>query len=206
MKLFYGPGTCAIGIHVILEEIGKPYALQKIDFATKEQYSDAFKAINPKSKVPTLERDDGSILTEFPAIATWLARTNPDAKLLPDDVEGQVRALEAIDYVVATLHMQGFGRLFRPENFSANPADQDAVKARGQDIVANAFRLMDKALDGKDFLLGAFSIADAALFYTEFWARERLKLELPANCAQHYARMRARPSVRQALTDEGFAA
>ena len=71
--------------------------------------------------MPALERDDGSILTEFPAIATWLARTNPDAKLLPDDVESQVRALEAIDYVVATLHMQGFGRLFRPENFGPEP-------------------------------------------------------------------------------------
>ncbi|MDB5363865.1 MAG: glutathione S-transferase [Rhodospirillales bacterium] len=206
MKLFYGPGTCAIGIHVILEEIGKPYDLHKIDFASKEQYSDAYKAINPKSKVPTLERDDGSVLTEFPAIATWLARTNPDAKLLPADIEGQVRALEAMDYVVATQHMQGFARLFRPENFSANPADQDAVKARGREIVTAAFRLMDKALEGKDFLLGGFSIADAALFYTEFWARERLKLELPANCTRHYAAMRARPSVRKALTDEGFAA
>ncbi|HEV2677402.1 MAG TPA: glutathione S-transferase C-terminal domain-containing protein [Aliidongia sp.] len=203
MKLFYGPGTCALGIHVILEEIGKPYDLQKIDFATKEQYSDAFKAINPKSKVPTLERDDGSILTEFPAIATWLARTNPEAKLLPDDVDGQVRALEAIDYVVATLHMQGFSRLFRPENFGA---DQDAVKAKGRDIVANAFALMDKALEGKDFLLGTFSIADAALFYTEFWARERMKLDLPANCLRHYETMRARPAITKALAAEGFGA
>lgn len=206
MKLFYGPGTCAIGIHLILEEIGKPYDLQKIDFATKEQYSDAYKAINPKSKVPALERDDDSILTEFPAIATWLAKTNPDAKLLPDDIDGQVRALEAIDYVVATVHMQGFGRLFRPENFSTNPADQDAVKARGKDIVTTAFGLMDKALDGKDYLLGAFSVADAALFYTEFWATERLKLALPANCAAHYARMKARPAVKRAMIAEGFAA
>jgi len=206
MKLFYGPGTCAIGIHVILEEIGKPYDLRKVDFATKEQYSDGYKAINPKSKVPTLERDDGSILTEFPAIATWLARTNPDAKLLPDDLEGQVRALEAIDYVVATLHMQGFGRLFRPENFGPNPADHDAVRARGKEILANAFGLMDKALAGKDYLLGQFSIADAALFYTEFWATERLKVELPPNCAAHYARMKTRPAVKKAMTDEGFAA
>jgi glutathione S-transferase len=206
MKLFYGPGTCALGIHVILEEIGKPYDLRKIDFATKEQYSDAFKAINPKSKVPTLERDDGSILTEFPAIATWLARTNPGAKLLPDDIEGQIRALEAMDYVVATLHMQGFARLFRPENFSVNPADQDAVKARGKDILAAAFGLMDKALGDKDYLLDAFSIADAALFYTEFWARERLKLDLPANCARHYALMRTRPAVQRAMAAEGFAA
>ena len=34
MKLYYMPGACSIGIHVLLEEIGKPYDLQKIDGAT----------------------------------------------------------------------------------------------------------------------------------------------------------------------------
>jgi glutathione S-transferase len=73
MKLYYMPGACSIGIHVLLEEIGKPYDLQKIDGAKQEQYGPDFVKINPKSKVPTLQRDDGSVLTEFPAIATWLA-------------------------------------------------------------------------------------------------------------------------------------
>src|SRR5215471_17624402 len=53
----------------------------------------------PKSKVPTLQKDDGSVLTEFPAIATWLARKNPDKNLLPSDADGEARALEAMDYV-----------------------------------------------------------------------------------------------------------
>jgi len=47
----------------------------------------AFLAINPKAKVPTLMRDDGSVLTGFSAIATWLARTNPGQHLLADDPE-----------------------------------------------------------------------------------------------------------------------
>ena len=38
MKLYYMPGACSIGIHVLLEEIGKPYDLQKIDGAKQEQY------------------------------------------------------------------------------------------------------------------------------------------------------------------------
>ena len=108
-------------------------------------------------------RDDGSVLTEFPAIAYWLARTNPEAKLLPDDAEAQARALEAMDYVVATMHMQGFTRMFRPGNFSPNAADEDAVKARGREIFEKGLAVMDKALAGKDYIVGAFSIADAAL-------------------------------------------
>ena len=105
MKLYYMPGACSIGIHVLLEEIGKPYDLQKIDGAKQEQYGPDFVKINPKSKVPTLVKDDGSVLTEFPAIATWLARKNPDKGLLPSDPDSEARVLEALDYVVSTMHM-----------------------------------------------------------------------------------------------------
>ncbi len=77
--------------------------------------------MNPKSKVPTLTRDDGSILTEYPAIAYWLAKTNPYANLLPDDIDLQAKALELTDYAVSTIHMQGFARQFRSSNFTPNP-------------------------------------------------------------------------------------
>src|SRR5579875_3164055 len=127
MKLYYAPGSCSIGIHVLLEEIGKPYELQKVNLASGEQFKPPLVDVNPKSKVPTLERDDGSILTEFPAIAYWLARSNPQAGLWPDDLESQTRALEAMDYVVATIHMRGYSRMFRPSGYTPNPADEEKV-------------------------------------------------------------------------------
>jgi len=73
MKLYYSPGACSIGIHVLLEEIGKPYEAVKLNFQEGQQYKPEFTSVNPKSKVPTLQRDDGSVLTEYPAIAYWLA-------------------------------------------------------------------------------------------------------------------------------------
>lgn len=206
MKLLYAPGACSLGIHLLLEEIGKPYETERVNLMEGAQYKPDFTAVNPKSKVPTLVRDDGSVLTEFPAIAYWLARTNPQANLLPDDADAQARALEAMDYVVATMHMQGFTRIFRPGNFSPNAADADAVKARGKDIFEKGLSVMDKALDGKDYVVGPFSIADAALFYVEFWGAARLKMELPANCAAHYKRMLARPAVQRMMQQEGLAA
>src|SRR4051812_14548210 len=118
MKFYYSPGACSLGIHVLLEEIGKPFEAVKLNLAGGEQHKPEFTSINPKSKVPTLVRDDGSVLTEFPAIATWLARTNPEKNLLPKDADGEARVLEAMDYVVATVHMQGFSRMFRPANFA----------------------------------------------------------------------------------------
>ena len=205
MKLYYAPGACSIGIHVLLEEIGRPYEAQSIKLAEGQQYKPEFTATNPKSKVPALVRDDGSVLTEFPAIAYWLARTNPEARLWPEDAESQARALEAMDYLVATVHMQGFARIFRPENFSPDPAGYDKVRQRGREIFEKGLQLIEKDLEGKDYIAVQFSIADAALFYIEFWWSERLKNPLPPNCAAHYARMKARPSVQKTLRAEGFA-
>jgi glutathione S-transferase len=206
MKLMYSPGACSLGIHVLLEEIGKPYEAQVVDLRAGAQFKAEFTAVNPKSKVPTLVRDDGSVLTEFPAIAFWLARTNPDSKLLPDDAEGQARALEALDYVVATLHMQGFARIFRPSNFAPSAVNEDAVKARGREIFGNGLGVLNNALAGKDYLVGQFSIADAALFYLEFWAAALLKMDLRPRVTAHYQRMLARPAVQRVLRQERLAA
>ena len=204
MKLYYSPGACSIGIHVLLEEIGKPYEAQAVNLREGEQYKPGFTALNPKSKVPTLQRDDGSVLTEFPAIAYWLAKTNPYANLLPDDIDQQAKALEITDYAVSTVHMQGFARLFRSSNFTPNAADEDAVKARGKELAEKAFSNLDKTLDGKEYAIGKFSIADAAVFYVEFWSK-RVGVTLPANCAAHLDRMLARPAVQRVMQAEGLA-
>src|SRR5919108_1441538 len=199
MKLYYSPGACSIGIHVLLEEIGKPYESQIVKLMEGEQYKPPFTQINPKSKVPTLQRDDGSILTEFPVIARWLARQNPQADLLPKDEEADTRALEAMEYIVGTMHGQGFARLFRAERFAPSQSDHEAVKANGREIVEKGFAVIDEALDRKPYLAGEFSIADAALFYVEFWAAKRLGMKLPSNCAAHFERMLARPAVQRVM-------
>jgi glutathione S-transferase len=204
MKLYYAPGACSIGIHVLLEEIGKPYEVERVNLQQGEQYQPNFTGINPKSKVPTLIRDDDSILTEYPAIAYWLAKSNPFANLLPDDIDQQARALELMDYAVATIHMQGFARQFRTSNFTPNPADEDTVKARGKEIIEKGFALLDKALDGRDYAVGTFSIADSAIFYVEFWSK-RIGMTLPSNCAAHLQRMLDRPSVKRMMQQEGLA-
>ena len=204
MKLYYAPGACSIGIHVLLEEIGKPYDVEIVNLREGAQYKPEFLAVNPKSKVPTLTRDDGSVQTEYPAIAWWLARTNPFSNLLPDNLDQQAQVLELLDYCVATIHMQGFARLFRTSNFTPNPADEDSVKARGKEIVEKGFAVLIKALEGKEYAAGGYSIADSALFYVEFWAG-RVGIALPPNCAAHLERMKARPAVQRVLQQEDLA-
>jgi glutathione S-transferase len=205
MKLYYAPGTCAIGIHVLLEEIGKPYQLEAVNFREGAQYKPPYTGINPKSKVPTLERDDGSILTEFPVIAYWLALQNPQANLVPKDGETMIRAAEAMEYVVGTMHPQGFTRLFRTDRFAPSASDHEAVRTQGRENIEKGFAIVDKALEGKDYLGDKdLSIADAALFYVEYWGAKRLGMALPKNCAAHFERMMARPAVQRALQQEGL--
>jgi glutathione S-transferase len=205
MKLYYFPNACSVGIHVLLEEIGKPYQLELVDFQRNAQYQPAFTGMNAKSKVPTLERDDGSILTEFPVIARWLARQNPEANLIPKDEETDTRAMEVMEYVVGTVHPEGFRRLFRTERFAPSAADHEAVKAQGRRAIEQGFAVLDKALDGKNYLGGdRLSYADAALFYVEFWGARRLGMTLPTNLAAHFDRMMARPAVQRALRQEGL--
>ena len=204
MRLFYAPGSCALGIHVLMEEIGAQFVLQRVNFAEREQFGAAFLAINSKSKVPALQRDDGSVLTEFQAISIYLALTHPEKRLIPSEPEGFVRMMEVMDYCVGTIHAVGFRRLFRPGEFAARESDYAAVEARGREIVKAGFTLLDKALADKDWVVGDFSLADPALFYPSYWAEARLNIELPNNLRRHYERMMERPSVRRALRDEGL--
>jgi glutathione S-transferase len=203
MKLYYAPGVCSIGIHVLLEEIGKPYDLEAVNLREGAQYKPPFTTVNPKSKVPTLIRDDGTVMTEYPSIAYWLACTNPFANLLPDNIDQQARVLELMDYAVATIHMQGFTRMFRPANFSPSAADEESVKTRGKEIAEKGFSVVNEALEGKEYAAGRFSIADSAIFYVEFWSK-RVDMGLPANCAAHLERMLKRPSVQRMLQQEGL--
>lgn len=203
MKLYLTPGSCTTGIHILMEEIDRPFEAAILNLLAGDQYKPDYVALNPKSTIPLLVRDDGSVLTEFQAIAYWLARTNPKAKLLPDDAEGDARVLEVMDYAVGTIHMQGFARIFTTANFTPNEADHEAVKARGREIVEKGYAVLDGVLAGKDYVCGAFSIADAALFYVEFWG-DKIGIPLPDNCRAHYQRMLARPAVHRVLREEGY--
>lgn len=203
MKLYMTPGSCSTGIHILLEELDLLFEAYLVNLLAGDQNRPDYLALNPKGTIPTLVRDDGSALTEFQAIAWWLARAYPKAKLLPDDPDGEARVIEAMAYAVGTIHMQGFARIFTTDQFTSNEADQDAVKRRGIEIVAKGYAVLDTLLSGREYVAGRFSIADAALFYVEFWG-DKLKLELPENCRTHYRRMLARPAVQRVLREEGY--
>jgi len=204
MKFYMTPGSCSTGIHILLEEAGLVFEAHLVNLLAGDQDTPEYRAINPKGTIPTLVRDDGTALTDFISIAWWLARAHPRRKLLPEDLEGELRVMELMSYAVNTLHGQGYTRIFTTERYTPNTADHEKVRAQGRAIVEEGLAILDTTLAGKEYAVGCFSIADAALFYVIFWA-DRTGIPLPANCRNHYQRMLGRPAVRQVLMEEGYA-
>jgi glutathione S-transferase len=206
VKLHYSPGACSLGIHIILEEIGKPYELSLVALKDGAQYKPDYMAVNPKSKVPALDRGDGRVLTEFPVIAWWLAKSNPEAGLIPTDLEGEARCLELLDYVCGTIHPHGFTRQFRPGNFAFREEDHPKSVELGKANATKYFGVLQQAWPAGTWALpSGYSVADTALFFVTYWANRRSGLALPPALDAHLQAMLARPAVQRALTQEGLA-
>ena len=203
--LCYAKKTCSIGIHVLMEEIGMDYDLRIVDFSKGEQKTPEYKALNPKGKVAALVRDDGSVLTEYAAIAMWLAMTHPEKKLISTDPEGIARTIEAMDFIVGTVHMLSWRLWRRPDAYSDNPDEHEQLRSRGKAAMLAGFDVVDAQLEGKDYLMGGFSIADTALYYNSYWASDIGGWDLPPNVQAHFDRMKERPSVQAWRKLEGVA-
>ena len=186
-----------------MEEIGLVFEAYIVNLVKGDHLKPEYLAINPNGTIPTLLRDDGVALTDFFSIAHWLAATYPRRKLLPESEEARRVAAETMDFCVRHIHGEGFRRVFTPERYAGLQPEIETIKAEGREIVASALIAVDTVLAGKRYVAGDFSIADAALFYVEFWA-DKTGITLPRNCHAHYERMKTRPAVRQVLAEEGY--
>jgi glutathione S-transferase len=201
MKLYFLPGACSIGIHALLTEIGEPFEIERAARPATPEF-EAYKQVNPKGKVPALIRDDGSLLTEFPVIALYLARLHPERGLIPTDLEGEIRVLEMTEHLVSTVHMQGYTRVRRPEKFAPSATDHPAVQEFGLGVFQAGLDRAERQINGKDWLFDTLTIADFALFYLEHWSVVNGIGSLGHNCKAHHNRLWSRTEIRRALESE----
>jgi len=205
MKFYMTPGSCSTAIHILLEEVEAIFEVHLVDLMAGDNKQADYLQINPKGTIPTLITDDGVILTDFQSIAWWIAKHHPKKQLLPTEIADECHALELMSYAVNTIHGQGFTRIFTTDKYSSNPAEYDAIKQQGQDIVMQAFTLLEPIVAGRTYLFDQFSIADASLFYVLFWA-DRIEMPLPDNCKAFYQGLLNRRAVKQVLSEEGYGA
>ncbi len=165
MKLYFAPGACSLSPHIVLNELGLQADKVKVDLGAKTmQGGGDFRSVNPKGYVPALQLDDGSVLTEGPAIVQYLADLKPEARLAP--ANGSIeryRLQEWLNFISTEIHKQ-FSPLFNPQSL-------DSVKEQQKQRLQTRFDYVADALSGKDYLMGAqFTVADAYLYTVLSWA------------------------------------
>jgi glutathione S-transferase len=202
LTLYYTPKTCALATHIALIDAGTDYTLKRISFATGEQRTPEFLALNPKGRVPALVTPQG-ILTETPALLTYLAQTHPKASLAPTDPFALARLQSFTAFLSSTLHV-AHAHGPRGSRWTDDPAAQSALKAYVPTAVTAAFKLIeDGMLQGPFVMCDTYTIADPYLFTMSTWieADQVDTTQIPRVMA-HREMMSQRPSVIRALAEE----
>ncbi len=204
MKLFYKPGACSMAAHLVLNEAGATFQLEKVDTgAGLTETGGHYWQTNPRGYVPALQFESGEILTESIAILHWLGEQFPAA------VSGQtgkpldkVRQLEVMSFLAAELH-KAFGPFFSGKDYT------DAEKTENLKKLKTKIGQFDALLpEGGDFLFGSsFSVADAYAFTILNWTGFiGVPLSEWPKTEAYVARIRVRPAVQKTLETEGLAA
>jgi glutathione S-transferase len=200
MKLYFSPGACSLSPHIVLRESGAKFDLEQVDLREKKtKKGDNYLEINPKGQVPLLELDDGQRISEGPAIVQYVADKNPAPGLVPATGTIDRYHLQGWLTPIGTELHKTFGPCFRPTT-------PDEYKKLSKETLAAKYRGIDKALEGKQYLMGdKFSAADAYLFTVTRWA-PRIEFDLSPfpNVRAFMERVAARPKVQEALKAEGL--
>jgi glutathione S-transferase len=201
MKLYYSTGSCSLASHITLEEAGVSFEAHRISLRDGDQHKPEYLKINPKSKVPALVLDDGQVLTENPAIMSYIADTHPEAKLLaPVGELARARAQEWLAWCASTIHAGIFGPMFAANRIT-DPAEKQATLDRLRAQLTKQMEIFDQALEGKDFVLGQFSIADSYTLVFANWMR-LFGLTPGPNIKRSAKALLARPGVQRAVTTQ----
>jgi glutathione S-transferase len=201
MKLYFSPGACSLSPHIVLREAGTNFELEQVNLQTKKikRNDGDFLQVNPKGQVPTLQLDNGEILTEGPAIVQYVADQKPASGLAPaNGTMARYHVQEWLNFVTSDLH-KVFAPLFRP-----NTPD-DYVKITKENL-ANKFAYLDKHFADRQYLMGdKFTVADAYCFVITGWSKYKdIDVSRWPNLKGFVDRVGSRPKVQEAMEAEGL--
>ena len=198
MDLYFSPLACSMASRIALNEAGADARFVEVDPKTKRTPDGAdYRATNALGLVPAIRTDDGEVISENAAILQYVADRFPAAELAPPAGMARSRLQQWLCFIGTELHKG----LFVPLLSKTAPAE-----AKTYTLEKGLSRLdyLNNYLEGREFLLDHFSVADAYLVTVINWTMATPPIELAKwpNVKAYYDRTRARPSIARALAEE----
>ena len=199
MDLYFSPLACSMATRIALYEAGAEARYLEVDPKSKKVLQDNsdFRSVNPLGLVPTVSTDDGLILTENAAILQYVADRFPDVGLGATSGIERSRLHQWLCFIGTELHKGLFVTLLDRKA----PADVHAYTlAKG----LSRLDYLNSYLEGREFLLDHFSVADAYLGTVLNWSIATPMIDFskyPAVKA-YLERMKKRPAVAKAMSFE----
>jgi glutathione S-transferase len=166
--------------HAMLQDIGAPFELIKVDTANGQQRSADYLKLNPHARVPTLIYDGDRVMYESTAICLFLADRHPKVPFVPkSDSKDRGPFLQWMAYLTNTLQ-ESCMHWWHPEKFVDGADQQAAVKRKAEQRTAEMFRFLDEQLaKSGPYLCGtSFHICD---YYAVMLARWTRVMATPAH-------------------------
>jgi len=196
MKLYFRPFACSLAARIALAEGELDAEFIRVEPGQRLPDGREFTVISPMGYVPAIETRAGFVLSEGPAVLTYIAELAPEGVLAPPAFsDAHYRMLAWLNFIATELHKGVFAPLMGP----ASEAEREAARAR----VAKPFDYLATVLEGQDFLEGGFTVADAYLLAILNWCGHAgiALAEWPV-LRSYRGRLRARPAIARAMAEE----
>jgi glutathione S-transferase len=197
MELYFAPLACSLATRIALYEAGAEARFTKVDLRAKRVEDGAdFFAVNPMGQVPVLRADTGELITENPVVLQYVADRYPRSGLAAAEGIERYRVQQWLAFIGSELQKVIFIPLLAPTS-------TEGAKEFARAQIPTRFKHLSQHLEGRDYLLDRFTIADAYLVTVLNWcAPAGVDLAQWPVLQSYYKRLAQRPSVARALGEE----
>jgi len=200
IELYFWTTPNGFKVSIALEEMGVPYDIHFIAIGRGDQFKPEFLKIAPNNKIPAIIDPEGPggqpiSIFESGAILAYLGRKF--GKLYPTDERKRVAVDEWLFW-----QMAGVGPIFGNNHHFRNYAKEKIPYAidRFVNETHRLYGVLNKRLEGREFVADEYSIADIAIFPWSRNAQNRgIDIEEFPNVKRWLAAIEARPAVQKGL-------
>lgn len=203
IKLFYAPGTCALAPHIVLEWIGEPYELEKVNPKDPD-----YLRINPLGQVPVMVDGNSSMMNEADALLKYLVHKYPDTNLGDDgSLQGAYELDRWLAFLTGDVH-PAFFPFFASQRYTTDSSEsaQQSVKEASYQLIDRMYQHLDQHLADKTHIVGnRRTIADPYAFAMTRWGNKLPKpLSDYPNLNRFYQQLAQDNGVQQAMAKQGI--